>query len=183
VGKLQTAEPGASGLIMRVALLGGWIGLCDLWLKLMARAGGCADPSGVVDMLGHPLTIPEQCSGTPLLGEAIRLAPGIRNGGPFGLAAPSLAGGTGQLWALALLALATTVTILIVRWRWRTPGDGLALGALWGGAATLAIPRLVAGGEGLFEFTVSGAGAGVGDIALVLALVWLAWRWIAEARA
>ena len=41
----------------------------------------------------------------------------------------------------------------------------------------------LAGGGGLFEFTVSGVGMGIGDLALVWALLWLVWRVIAEARA
>ncbi|MEM6994480.1 MAG: hypothetical protein AAF721_28450 [Myxococcota bacterium] len=176
------APAGGTNPVVRALLLTGWIGLTDLWLKLMARAGGCTDAPAVADMLRSPWALPSECPGAPLLGTAVQLAPTVRDGGPFGLLPGTFGGVMGQIWGLSLIALAVVVTILVVRWRYRHAGDTLALGVLWGACGVLALPRLLGTG-GVAEITVAGVSTGIGDAALAWALGWLVWRAIAEARA
>lgn len=187
MARASRPKRGASSVVVRALLLAGWVGVCDVWLKAMARAGGCVDAPAVADWVTQPWSLlgplPAQCPGAPLFSEAVRLAPAVRDGGPLGVLAPAFTGVYGQLWALALLALATTVTILVARWRWRDSADGLAIGTLWGGCATLALPRLLGNGAGLSEITIGGVATGIGDIAVVWAGIWLLWRAIAETRA
>lgn len=183
VVRSDTATRGSSGFIGRAVLLAGWIGLTDLWLKTMARAGGCTDAPGLAKLLENPWVIPNNCPGRPLLGEAVLLAPAVRDGGPFGVLAPSLSGATGETWGFVVLGLAAVLTVLVARWRWRDPGDILALGVLWGGCLVLALPRVLGDGTGVTELTVAGIGVGIGELTVAWALAWLAWRFVAEARA
>ena len=69
------------------------------------------------------------------------------------------------------------------RWRWRSTGDATALGATWGAALILALPRLMGDGAGMAELHLGGMATGLGDFALLWVVIWLSWRAIAEARA
>lgn len=175
VVRSDTATRGSSGFIGRAALLAVWIGLTDLWLKTMARAGGCTDAPGMAKLLENPWVIPGDCPGRALAGEAVLLAPAVQNSGPFGM--------SGETWGFAVLGLAAVLTVLVARWRWRDPGDILALGVLWGGCLVLALPRVLGEGAGVTELTVLGVGLGIGALTVTWALAWLAWRFVAEARA
>lgn len=175
-----TAARWDGSVVVRAGLLAVWVGLCDAWLKAMARAAGCSEPPDIGSLVAHPWALPEQCPGAALVGESIRLAPAVRDGGPFGIAGGMLTGPTG---GLVLLAIAAVVTIAVVLWRWRDRGDALALGVLWGGAASLALPMLVGPGHGLADLTVGGLALALGDLAMLWALAWLVWRAIAEYRA
>ena len=101
----------------------------------------------------------------------------------MGLAAGALDGDAGRFWAYGLLAVAALVTILVWRWRWRSTGDATALGATWGAALILALPRLMGDGAGMAELHLGGMATGLGDFALLWVVIWLSWRAIAEARA
>lgn len=90
---------------------------------------------------------------------------------------------TGPTGGLALLAIAAVVTIAVVLWRWRDRGDALALGVLWGGATSLALPMLVGPGHGLADLAIGGLCLALGDLAMLWALAWLVWRAVAEYRA
>lgn len=169
-----------SGVVVRAGLLTIWVGLCDVWLKAMARAGGCSDPADIGSLVAHPWALPEQCPGAALLGESIRLAPVVRDGGPLGIAGGLVTGSTG---GLVLLGIAAALSVAVLVWRWRDRGDALALGVLWGGALTLALPMLVGPGSGMADLAVGGMAIALGDLAMLWALAWLVWRAIAEYRA
>ena len=175
--------PWTSGVLVRAAVLGGWIALCDLWLKVVARVGACPDAGGLSQVVQQPLDVPPACAAMPLVGDAVILLPAASNGGPLGLLGSTLSATHGPLWALAVLALASTVSILVGRWRYRDPGDAHALAALWAGSVTLAVPRVLGGGSGLTEIAIGGMPTGIGELAVLWSLLWLAWRAIAEARA
>ena len=167
--------------MVTAALLASWVVACDLWVKILARAAGCVESPGSV---GARVTAAYEtppfgaCADVPLLGDALSMRAASSDTGPFGLV-----GGAGGSWVgYAMLAVALVVTILVWRWRWRSSGDPLALGALWGGAIVLALPRLFAGAR-LTELELGSVATGLGDLALLWALAWLGWRAIAEARA
>jgi hypothetical protein len=167
----------ATGVVLAV-----WVVGCDLWLKIVARAAGCPpDPS--VSWLTEGYATPPACEPVALAGDGLALHAVASDGGPFGAMPGLLSSSTGPTVGLALLAFATVVTILVARWKWRSAGDPLALGALWGGAIVLALPRLVGGGGRVTELSLGGVETGLGDLAIVWAVAWLAWRFVAEARA
>lgn len=184
MGQAHRVGRHGAGFVVRAVGLGTglalWIWLCDLWLKAMARVGACEGAPPLREVITHPWRLPESCPGASVLGETLRLLPAPRSGAPFDLLAPALTGVAGQLWGLALLALASAVTIVVVRWRWRDAGDALALGVLWAGCLTLALPRLLGDGAGLTEIAFVGVPTGIGDLALFSALAWLCWRAVAE---
>ncbi len=164
-------------------LVGGWLVGCDAWLKITARVAACPQTPSVGPAADSVWSVPSGCGEADFWGFA-QLSPVVRDGGPLGLGSGLLAGGAGQGWAIALLAVAAVVSILILRWQWRTPGDAAALGALWGAVVILAGPRLVSGdGTGTAELHLGGLATGLGDLALVWALLWLLWRFLAESRA
>ena len=156
--------------------------VCDAVLKALALVGGCGPGRWFrFDLVGDLWTAPP-CVGSPMAGPSIVLWPELRNGILLGLG-PALDGVRGQLWGLALLAAATAVTVVILRWRWRSGADALALGALWGGILIHAGPRLFAGGSTITSIRAFGSGLALGDLIVVWAALWLAWRVIAELRA
>lgn len=174
--------PWTVGQGVTAALLAAWIVACDLWVKILARAAGCpAEVAGVGARVTHAYAPPGECGAVPLLGEGLSLKARASDGMPLDLLADALSG-IGSLVGIAVLAVATIVTILVWRWRWRSAGDPLALGALWGGALALAVPRLVVG-DRLTELAVGSMHTGLPDLAFAWATVWLLWRAIAEARA
>ncbi len=163
-------------------LLAAWVVGCDLWVKIIARAGGCPPDADVSWPMGAYAITPA-CEPVALAGEGLALHAATSEGGPFGLLPGVMSQGGGALVGLALLALATVVSILVSRWQWRSAGDPYALGALWGGTLALALPRLAGGGARLTELSLGGMATGLGDLAFVWALAWLTWRFVAEARA
>lgn len=160
----------------------GWVVGCDAWVKITARVAACPTTPTVGEAAGSVHAVPPGCGEADFWGIA-RLSPAVRDGGPLGLGGGLLGGAAGQGWAIALLLVAAVVTGLVLRWRWRTRGDAAALGALWGAAIVLAVPRLLGDGTGLAELHVGGLATGLGDLALGWAALWLSWRAIAEARA
>ncbi len=161
------------GVLMAVWLLG-----CDLGLKVVARMASCdgADPFGTL------FADPGTCSPTPLLGDALALQPTTHGGLPLGLAAGSVTGLGAQMLGLALLFLAVAATILVLRWRYAAEGDPTALAAIWVGALSGALPRLV-GGAGQGELALASLSFGIGDLALCWGVLWIGWRALAEWRA
>lgn len=180
---MSSAAPWSVGSGATAALLAAWIAACDLWVKILSRAAGCpGSPEGAGARIGAAYGEPGECESVPLLGDTLSLHASSTGGGPFGLLEGSPGGAMGSMVGLAILAAATIVTIVVWRWRWRSSGDPLALGVLWGGALVLAAPRL-SGGERVTELALGSMQTGLGDLAIVWAGAWLAWRAIAEARA
>jgi hypothetical protein len=161
-----------------------WIVVLDVVLKLLAHVGGCSE-SGVfdLDVFDRLWTAPPDCHKLELLGPFVTLIPRARNGLPFGLLDEQLVGFNAQVWGLSLLALAAIVTILVWRWRWQDSGDGLALGALWGGVLVHGAPRAAGSGVTFTEINLLDFGVGIGDVAVAWGVVWLLLRWIGELRA
>lgn len=161
-----------------------WIVVLDVVLKLLAHVGGCSD-SGVFDLavFDRLWTAPPGCQKLELLGPFVTLVPTARNGLPFGILEEQLVGFTGQVWGLAMLALAAIVTILVWRWRWQDAGDGLALGAMWGGVLVHGVPRATGSGATFTEINLLDFGVGLGDLALAWGVIWILLRWIGELRA
>lgn len=167
------------GALLSGLLFGAWLGVCDGWVKVLARAGACSSTGTFEQALGALWTVPEGCTDVPLVG-GVALAPTTRAGATaLDLPIPS---GMEAVYGLALLALATVAGIVVLRWSRRTRGDALALGTLWGGLATHALPRMMEGGTSFAEFSVAGMHLGLGDLAIVWATVWLLWRALAELR-
>ncbi len=169
--------------VLRGVLLAGWIAATDVGLKMMARVGGC-DGEAVLDAttLSGIWQLPAACAGSEMAGPSIRLLPHLREGGLLGFGS-GLTGFQGQVYGLGLLFVATLTTILVIRWKWRANGDPQALGAIWGGAIALGLPRLAGSGAGLAELEFFGMSAGVGDLALIWGVVWLGLRLVGELRA
>lgn len=171
--------PLSGGALASGALLGGWIVLCDVWVKVLARSAGCEPIRTVTAAVSELWSSPQSCPGLEV--GPVALSPQTRPGiGPIEAALPP---GTEPLWGLALFALATVLSILVLRWRWRIPGDALALGCLWSAVLIHGLPRLMAGGTTFTELQVAGLGLSLGDLAMLFALPWLAWRFIAELTA
>jgi hypothetical protein len=169
--------------VLKGAALAVWVLGCDAALKAVARLGGCGDQYLIDGKLASGLwTAPESCTGTDMAGASIRLIPHAHDGALLGLAS-GFEGVMGQTYALGLLFAATVLTILVVRWQWQANGDPQALGAVWGGALAIALPRLMGDGTGLAELELFGLSAGVGDLALIWGLLWLTWRFVGELRA
>lgn len=162
----------------RGALMAVWLLACDIGLKVVSRVASCEGS----DAFGTLFTDPGTCSPTPLLGDAMVLQPSVHGGLPFGLAAGALTGVGAQMLGLALLFIAVVATILVLRWRYAAQGDPTALAAIWAGALSGALPRMV-GSAGQGELVVAGLTTGVGELALAWGLVWLGWRALAEWRA
>jgi lipoprotein signal peptidase len=182
VRTVSGGAPWTVGQGVTAALLAAWVVACDLWVKVLARAAGCAhDVAGASARVTNAYAPPGDCQAVPLLGEGLSLRATSADGGPFGLFADSLSS-VGSLVGIAVLAIATVITILVWRWRWRSAGDPLALGALWGGALALCLPRLVVG-DRLTELAVGSMQTGIPDLAFTWSLAWLTWRLIAESRA
>ncbi|MEM6295767.1 MAG: hypothetical protein AAGA54_31130 [Myxococcota bacterium] len=168
-----------------VALLSGllfavWIGVCDSWIKVLARAGSCASTKTLQEAAANLWSVPSSCDALALFPGAT-LEPTAR-GGMTPMDAP-LPEAAAAVWGLALLAVATVTGILVLRWSRRTRGDALALGTLWGGLALHALPRLVGPGTSFNEFAVGPVHVGLADLAILWAALWLAWRAAAELRA
>gem|GEM_PF-1892253 len=165
-------------------LLAAWLVLCDLGLKSIARVGGCSNGDRIgLDLLAHIFAVPETCTGSPLMGTAIRLVPTVHDGALLGLGAGFFGDLAGQIYGLGALALATMLSILVLQWRRHTSGDVKALAVLWAGASLTAAPRLLGDGRGLAELEGFGLNAGIGDLALLWSLAWLLARGIGELRA
>jgi lipoprotein signal peptidase len=180
--RMSSAAPWSLGQGVTAALLAAFIVACDLWVKVLARAAGCAaDVAGASARVTNAYAAPGACQPVPLLGEGLSLHATSADGGPFGVLTDTLAG-VGSLMGIAILAFTTVVTVLVWRWQWRSAGDPLALGALWGGALVLSAPRLHVG-DRLTELALGSLHTGMGDLAFAWALGWLAWRAIAELRA
>lgn len=154
----------------------------DAWVKVMARVAACPTTQDVREALRTVYSVPPDCGSTDFWGFA-QLSPLVRDGGLLGIGAGLLDGSAGGIWAIGVLAIAAVVSILVLRWRWRSPGDALALGALWGAAIVESGPRLLSEGTGTAELSIGGASTGLGDLALLWAVLWLGWRVIAESRA
>jgi hypothetical protein len=170
--------------IGRGIALAAWIVVLDVFLKLLAHVGGCSDSAVFdLDVFERLWTAPEGCQKLELLGPFITLIPRARNGLPFGILEEQLAGFNGQMWGLGLLAIAMVITILIWRWRWQDVGDGLALGAIWGGVLVHGVPRAIGSGATFTEINLLDFGVGLGDLALGWGVVWILLRWIGELRA
>lgn len=161
--------------------LGGWLVVCDVWLKLMTRAGGC-EPTHqpLQSWLPKLWSVPERCNGVPLPG-GVRLVPGSRSGAFLDFI--PIPPDSSALFGLGLLAVTTIVSILVLRWRWRIPADALALGTAWAGVGMLAAPRLLGHGVAYTDVTIGAVSSGLADFAVGWSIVWLGWRVIAEARA
>lgn len=158
-----------------------WILGCDAITKLTARLGGCPDAPVVdADLLRGMGAAPEGCAGTELAGPNLVLVPGVHDGLMFGLM-PGQAGFTGQLYALGVLFVAVALTILIRRWTYQTGADSRLLALVWAGAIISAVPRLLGDGGGWYEVSAFGLKTGIGELALVIGLLWALWRFIAEA--
>lgn len=169
--------------VLEGAALGTWVVVCDAALKAVARLGGCGERFLVDANLAAGLwTTPAGCAGTDMAGPSVRLVPQAHDGALLGLGS-GLSGFGGQSYALALFFLATVLTILVVRWRWQANGDPQALGAIWGGAIAIGLPRMSGDGSGLAELELFGAATGVGDLALIWGLTWLSLRLVGELRA
>ncbi len=171
--------PLGGGALLSGLLFGAWLGVCDSWVKVLARAGACPSTSTLDKALAALWTVPEGCSGVSLVG-GVSLQPTARAGAtPLDVGLPD---GMGPVYGLALLAVATIVGIVVLRWSRRTRGDALALGTLWGGLVTHAIPRMTGEGTSFAEFSMGEMNLGLADLAIVWAAVWLVWRAVAELR-
>ncbi len=172
--------PLGGGALLSGLLFGVWIGVCDSWVKVLARAGACEPTKTLQDAATRLWTVPSSCSALSLFPGAA-LEPTAREGmTPMDVALPD---GAAAVWGLALLAVATVTGILVLRWSRRTRGDALALGTLWGGLAIHALPRLTGPGTSFSEFALGPAHIGLADLAILWAALWLAWRAAAELRA
>ena len=161
-------------------LLGVWLAACDGWVKILARSGCCDATASLRDAAAAIWTVPSGCEPMGLVAGA-ELSPTARAGAtPFGVAIPA---GAEAVWGLALFAVATILTILVLRWRDRARGDMLALGTLWAGVAIHGLPRLAGPGTSFAEVSMAGMSFGIADLAIAWALLWLAWRFVAELRA
>ena len=171
--------PLGGGALLSGLLFGAWLGVCDSWVKVLARAGSCPSTATLDEALQALWTVPQGCSDVGLIGGAA-LEPTVRAGAtPLDLPLPE---GMGPVYGLALLALATVIGILVLRWSRRTRGDALALGTLWGGLVVHALPRLMEAGTSFAEFSVAGYHVGIADFAIAWAVIWLLWRAVAELR-
>ncbi len=165
-------------------LLGTWLFVCDVMLKILARVAACELPLELGrKLVKHAWDTPGTCSTAPLLGEVVMLVPQRHGHALFGVLDGGLTGAAGHVFALFVLALATIVTIIVLRWRWRSAGDAFALGVLVSGALIHAVPRLAGDGTHPTELVVVGVPVGIGDLALLWAIIWIPWRFVAEARA
>ena len=171
------------GDVIRGVMLGVWILACDAALKIIARIGACGG-EGVIDgaAVSSMFELPASCAGTELAGPSIRLLPHAREGMLLGLGG-GMTGFGGQIYGLSLLFAATLLTILVTRWKWRANGDPQALAAIWAGGLIEAVPRVSGDGSGLAELEMFGMSTGVGDLALIWGLGWMAWRFVGELRA
>ncbi len=171
------------GALLSGLLFGAWLGVCDSWVKVLARAGACPSTTTLQQALDAIWTVPAGCSEVQLLpglGSVASLRPALRAGATvFDLPLPA---GLGPVYGLGLLAVATVLGIVVLRWRHRTRGDALALGAAWGGLVMHAMPRLAGPGSSFAEFSVAGANVGIADVAITWAALWLLWRVLAELR-
>ncbi len=171
--------PLGGGALLSGLLFGAWLGVCDSWVKVLARAGSCPSTATLQEALDAIWTVPAGCTSVPLVAGA-SLQPTVRTGATvLDLPVPE---GLGPIYGLALLAVATVLGILVLRWSRRTRGDALALGALWGGLVVHAMPRLIGPGSSFAEFAVGGLHAGIADLAILWAVIWLLWRVVAELR-
>jgi hypothetical protein len=167
------------GALLSGLLFGAWLGVCDGWVKVLARAGSCPSTGTLQQALEAVWTVPEACTSVELA-PGLALTPTARAGAtPLDLPLPA---GMEAVYGLGLLAVATVAGIVVLRWSRRTRGDALALGTLWGGLVTHALPRMMEGGTSFAEFTVAGTHLGLADLAIVWAAVWLLWRALAELR-
>jgi len=169
----------------RLAAMMIWVIATDAVLKFLAHCANCVDPIHL-DWREFARVYSFEsaaCGSNAVFGLPFELAIGTRDGALFGLGAPAFAGLPGQVFGLALLALAALVCIFVMRWKWRAHGDTYLLGALLGGICIEAVPRLISQGQGLTTFSVMGWGLHLGDLAILIASLWLASRAIGEARA
>ncbi|MGH1342198.1 MAG: hypothetical protein ACRBN8_11630 [Nannocystales bacterium] len=171
--------PLGGGALLSGLLFGAWIGVCDSWIKVLARAGACDSTATLDDALTAVWTLPPDCSPVALVGD-VSLQPTARAGAtPFELPVPE---GMVAVYGLALLAVAAVVGIVVLRWSRRTRSDALAVGTLWGGLVLHAVPRMMDAGSSFAEFSMSGVHVGLADLAIVWAVAWLLWRALAELR-
>lgn len=171
--------PVGGGALLSGLLFGAWIGVCDSWVKVLARAGACDSTTTLGDALTAMWSLPSDCSAVSLVA-GVTLEPTARSGAtPFDLPVPDA---MAAVYGLALLAIATVVGIVVLRWSRRTRGDALAVGTLWGGLGLHAMPRMLDAGTSFAEFSMSGVHVGLADLAIVWAAVWLLWRALAELR-
>lgn len=158
-----------------------WIVACDLITKCTARLGGCPDEPVVnAAFFKGMLTPPQGCTGTELAGPELRLVPGLHDGALFGLGAGQFGGFAGQVYALSLLFFAVAITIVIRRWKHQTGADSRLLALIWAGALMSAIPRLMGTGLGWYEISAFGFLTGIGELSLVIGVIWGLWRFLAE---
>jgi len=171
--------PLGGGALLSGLLFGAWLGVCDSWVKVLARAGACPSTSTLDQALAALWTVPGECSAVELVG-GVALEPTVRAGAtPLNVGLPS---GMEAVYGLALLAIATVAGIVVLRWSRRTRGDALALGTLWGGLVVHAVPRMMDAGSSFAEFSIGDMQLGIADFAIGWATVWLLWRALAELR-
>jgi hypothetical protein len=158
-----------------------WIVVCDILTKCTARLGGCPDePLINAAFFEGMLSAPNGCEGTELAGPALRLVPGLHDGALFGLGAGQFGGFLGQVYALGLLFFAVSLTIIIRRWKYQTGADSRVLALVWAGVLMSSIPRLAGTGLGWYELDAFGLLTGIGELSLVLGVLWALWRFVAE---
>jgi hypothetical protein len=157
------APSDAGSNALRAAALGGWLLGLDVWLKIIGRTAACPGSDD------GAWSIPSNCEAIAVMGP-LSLVPAVREGLP-GLPTADPLGR--QLGALAVVAIVTIASIAIGRAATRQPADALALGCAWAGALGWAAPILAGPGVAFTELAAGATRFGLGDVALLVATVWL----------
>ncbi len=156
--------------IARGLVLGGWLIAADAWIKSITRLAAC-DGTG---RWPSPWSTPATCTATDLVGRW-QLEPAASDAF-LGL---TLAGRDARLgYAAAIAVVCVGVAWWLGRGRGGLGGAGTALGCALAGIGILAAPIALGDGRAWSEFIIGHVRFGIGDIALIYALLWMIWaRW------
>lgn len=157
----------ASPSFGRGLVLGAWLVAADAWIKSVTRLGACEDTG----RWPSPWSTPQVCAPIDFVGP-VQIEPH----GSDAILGIALSDAGARLAVIAALAIGLVALAWWAGRRWAAWGSAATgLGCGLAAVAILAAPITLGDGRAWTELVVAGVRFGLGELALVHAIVWMLW--------